>query len=171
MPAVTQKSCGNIAEQWSSPRTEGSRTFEVNMRAMRTIKSVGKGSTAFWSFMNILHRKFHHKTFQKRIEVFRGAASEAAQNVFSDAVAAVCELYKGMDPGFDQNITVVCSGTWITHGHTSHISVGIIIEFYSGLIIGSVAVSDYCHGCMLGPKESDDEYGECIEQHICQKKT
>lgn len=49
---------------------------------------------------------------------------EAAVNLFSDAAAAVREVYQEMDPAL--NIIVVFDKKWLTRGHTSHIGVGTL---------------------------------------------
>lgn len=54
---LTCTACGADAKNaWSSPRMENSKSFEVNIRAMQAIKTIGKGSAAlsnFWSVMNV----------------------------------------------------------------------------------------------------------------------
>ncbi|KAH8025109.1 hypothetical protein HPB51_003025 [Rhipicephalus microplus] len=57
-------SCGPIHSPWSSSRKSEGRAFEVNLRAMQAIKSIGKGPTAlndFWATMNVSHRGIHQK--------------------------------------------------------------------------------------------------------------
>ncbi|CAN7978839.1 unnamed protein product, partial [Ixodes persulcatus] len=78
-----------------------------------------------------------------------------------DAVEAVRKVYKEMDGTFTKNVTVVYDGTWMTRGHTSHIGVGTVIEFYTGLVLDSVVLSNLCLACTLGQKE----------EHACQKNT
>ncbi|XP_077536306.1 uncharacterized protein LOC144148663 [Haemaphysalis longicornis] len=173
--------CGTLDKEWSSPRIEGRRIFDINVRAMQAVKSIGKGATAltdFWSVMNVSHRGLHHKTFQKHqkhfrsiSEEFRPASEAAVDNVFADAAAAVREVYLEMDPAFNNNITVVYDGTWLTRGHTSHIGVGTVIEFYTGLVLDCAVLSNRCHGCTLGPKEGDESYDSWKASHICQKNT
>ncbi|KAG0425499.1 hypothetical protein HPB47_027353 [Ixodes persulcatus] len=79
---LTCSMCGAVTNGWSSPRKEDSRAFEVNLRSMQAMKSVGKGSTAltdFWSVMNVLHRGLRQKTFQGHLKnTFRPAADAAA---------------------------------------------------------------------------------------------
>ncbi|KAH9369519.1 hypothetical protein HPB48_019690 [Haemaphysalis longicornis] len=71
------------------------------------------------------------KTFQRHLKSeFRPASESAVENVFSDAAAAVREVYQEMDPPFNHNITVVCDGTWLMmeHGHMPHIGVGTVLH-------------------------------------------
>ncbi|XP_077501619.1 uncharacterized protein LOC144112676 [Amblyomma americanum] len=110
--------CGPIASHWSSKRKSEGRTFEVNIRAMQAIKTIGKGPTAlndFWATMNVSHRGLHQKTYQGHLKkLFKPGAEEAAQNIFADAVLAVKDVYSKMQPSSPSNITVVYDGTWLT---------------------------------------------------------
>lgn len=168
--------CGADADNaWSSLRMQNSRAFEVNVWAMQAIKTIGKSATAlidFWSVMNVSHRELHHKTFQNHLKgEFRPAAEVAVAHVFSEAVTAIREVYSQMEPTPTKNVTVVYDGTWMTCGHASYIGVGTVIEFYTGLVLDCIVLSNHCHGCMLGPKEGDDGYSDWKEAHVCQKNT
>lgn len=44
--ALRCSACGASETQWSSPREGGSRAFELNLRSVQAIKSIGKGATA-----------------------------------------------------------------------------------------------------------------------------
>lgn len=76
------------------------------MRSILAIKGIGKGSTALTDvllIMNVSYRGLHHKTFQGHINTtFRPSVDTAAASV-SDAVAAVRDVYRGMDPAFAKN--------------------------------------------------------------------
>lgn len=107
------------------------------------------------------YRGLHQKTFLGHLKVkSRPAASKSATNVRTDAAAAVKGIYTDMDLKFTKNITVIFYGTWMTRGHSSHIGVGAVTEFYSGLVLDFVVLSNYCHRCTLGPKPGDSEYDE-----------
>ncbi|KAH9364938.1 hypothetical protein HPB48_017967 [Haemaphysalis longicornis] len=166
---------GGSSAAADSNEEEGSRAFEVNLRSVQAIKSTGKGATAltdFWSVMNVSYRGLHQKTFQGHLKAkFGPAANKSATNVCADAAEAVKGVYADMDPTYTKNITVIYDGTWMTRGHSSHIGVGAVIEFYSGLELDFVVPSNYCHGCTLGPKPGDSNYNEWRQTHQCQKNT
>lgn len=96
--------CGSISSHWSSQRKEDSRVFDVNIRSMQAIKTIGKGQTALndlWATMNVSHRGLHHKTYQGHLkQLFKPAAEVASDKVFADAVVAVKRVYREMDTGF-----------------------------------------------------------------------
>lgn len=102
--------------QWSSPREEGSLAFEVNLRSVQAIKSIGKGATTLTDCLSVMHvpyRGLHQKTFHAHLKAkFRPAASKSATNVYADAVAAMQGVYTEMDPTFTKNITVIYDGTY-----------------------------------------------------------
>ncbi|KAG0410805.1 hypothetical protein HPB47_012080 [Ixodes persulcatus] len=172
---LTCSTCGVVSNHWSSPRQEDSRAFEVNLKSMQAMKSVGKGATAltdFWSVMNVSYRGMHHKTFQGHLKSkFSPAADTAAAGVFTDAVNAVRKVYEEMNPTFTKNVAVIYDGTWMTRGHTSHIGVGTVIEYYIGLVLDSVVLSNLCHGCAVGPKPDAEGYSQWVQSHKCQRNT
>lgn len=64
--ALSCSTCGSISSHWSSQRMDDSRVFDVNIRSMQAIQTIGKGQTALndlWATMNISHRGLHHKTY------------------------------------------------------------------------------------------------------------
>ncbi|KAH8021134.1 hypothetical protein HPB51_012529 [Rhipicephalus microplus] len=74
----------------------------------------------------------HHKTFQKHLkETFRKPEATALEKFYADSATAVMKTYKEMDPSFCKDITVVYDGTWHKRGHTSHIGVGSVIDFFT----------------------------------------
>lgn len=82
----------------------------------------------------------------------------------------LCTSLPRYGPCFQQHYGVY-DGTWLTRGHTSHIGVGTVIEFYTGLVLNCAVLSNRCHGCTLGPKEGDESYDSWKASHICQKNT
>ncbi|KAH7932908.1 hypothetical protein HPB49_004680 [Dermacentor silvarum] len=83
------------------------------------------------------------------------------------AVAAVKKVYSEMEVGFTKNVTVVYDGTWLTRSHSSHVGVGCITEFHTGLVLDSVVLSNFCIGCSLGPAECNPTYLQWRQQHQC----
>ncbi|KAG0415448.1 hypothetical protein HPB47_007390 [Ixodes persulcatus] len=148
--------CDLREARFSSPTVEGAANitpFEVNLRALQGIQSIGKGVTAlsdFCAWMNLSHRGLHYKTFQGHLrKVVRvcesiAAASEAA------SVEVIKELYSDLLQAVN-NIDVIFDGTWMTRGRSSHIRVGCIIEMYTGLVIDHVVLSNFCLGSALEP--------------------
>ncbi|KAG0425075.1 hypothetical protein HPB47_027735 [Ixodes persulcatus] len=114
--------------------------FEVSMRAMKGIQSIGKGVTALADFcacMNLYHR-----------------ASKVA------SVVVVKKLYADFSNPV-ANIDVVFDGSWMTSssGHPEELRGGCIVKLYSGLVLDHLVYSVFCLGRALGPEE--ESYSDC----------
>ncbi|KAM7310091.1 uncharacterized protein ISCGN_007049 [Ixodes scapularis] len=166
--------CEFEKKQFSSPRVAGTAKitpFEVNMRAMKGIQSIGKGVTALADFcasMNLSHRGLHHKTFQGHLKTHVQACEKSA----SASEAASSEVVKRLYADFLNpvgNIDVIFDGSWMTRGRSSHIGVGCIVELYSGLVLDHVVYSNFCLGCALGPEPEEEGYGDWYAAHECQR--
>lgn len=94
-----------------------------------------------------------------------------AQNVYNDAAAAVKKANKEIDKSFTKNVAVIFDGTWHTRGYRSHIGIGSVIEYHTGLILDAVVLSNFCLGCQTGLKAEDEGYQEWKGTHECQKNT
>ncbi|KAH6925700.1 hypothetical protein HPB50_008573 [Hyalomma asiaticum] len=126
---LTCSSCDFAERHFSSPRVDGPTTitpFEINLRAVKGIQSIGKGVTALADFcatLNLSHRGLHHKTFRGHMDTMVDACQAAASASEKANVEVVKTLYKDFlsPPG---NIDVIFDGTWKTRGHKSNIGVG-----------------------------------------------
>ncbi|KAH9383266.1 hypothetical protein HPB48_024383 [Haemaphysalis longicornis] len=118
--------------------------------------------------MNLSHRGLHHKTFQAHLRKVVQVCEDTAAASEADSVHAIKDLYSdlGQPPN---NIDVMFDGTWMTRGRSSHIGVGCIIEVYTGLVIDHVVLSNFCLGCAIGPKASDEGYEDWLAEHECQR--
>ncbi|KAH7932905.1 hypothetical protein HPB49_004677 [Dermacentor silvarum] len=115
--------------------------LDVNVRAIMATKKIRKGQMALndlWTTMNVSHRGLHHKIFQKYLKKFR--EPEGMEQFYSESAPAVKKVYK-MDTSFCRDITVSYNGTWHKRGHMSHIGVGAIIEYHTGVILDAIVLS------------------------------
>lgn len=173
---LTCSVCDHRVESFSSPRTEGSGNitpFEVNIRALKSIQSIGKGVTALSDFcagMNLSHRGLHDKTFQAHLRKVVQVCEDTAAASESDSVRVIKDLYRDLAQP-PNNIDMMYDGMWMARGRTSHIGVGCIIEVYTGLVIDHVVLSNFCLGCAIGPTPSYDGYDDWLAEHECQKNT
>ncbi|CAN7974947.1 unnamed protein product, partial [Ixodes persulcatus] len=104
-------------------------------------------------------------------KTFREPEALCVEKFYAESAVAVKTACKKMDPGFCKDITVVYDGTWHKRGHTSHIGVGSVIEYHTGLILDAVVLSNLCLGCQTGPKPGDQGYDSWHMHHVCQKNT
>lgn len=62
---------------------------------------------------------------------------------------------QGTNPDGDealQDVPFSYNGTCNKRGHTSHFGIGVAIELKTGLILDYAVVTNYCHGCRIGPQ-------------------
>ncbi|KAM7295709.1 uncharacterized protein ISCGN_020982 [Ixodes scapularis] len=167
--------CEVVTHTWSSPRKVDSNAFDVNLRAISAIRSIGKGQTAlndFWAVMNVSHRGLHHKTYQDHLKnTVSKSAAATAEKIYTESAAAVKSTYREMNPDFTKDVAVVYDGTWLKRGYSSHVGVGSVIEYDTGLILDAEVLSNLCHGCQTGPKLGEERYSEWHQNHECQKNT
>ncbi|KAL8590770.1 hypothetical protein ACOMHN_066918 [Nucella lapillus] len=111
-------------------------------------------------------------------ETLNTKATEAADEHLKEAVQEVRRTYidKGLGKPDDEgilNIVISVDGSWQQRGHKSHNGVVTVIEHHTGLIVDSVALSNYCYQCQTGQKVTDAGYREWQRRHQpqCQKKT
>ncbi|XP_070395670.1 uncharacterized protein [Dermacentor albipictus] len=171
---LTCSNCDFAERHFSSPRVPKKSNiapFEVNLRAMKGIQSIGKGATAlvdFCAIMNLSRRGLHHKTFRGHMDTMVKACQAVATATEAASVKVVMDMYKNFlnPPG---NVDVIFDGTWKTRGHNSNIAIGCIIELYTGLVLDHVVLSRYCRGCQGAPDPNDDGYGDWAVNHKCMK--
>ncbi|CAN7982563.1 unnamed protein product, partial [Ixodes pacificus] len=168
---LTCSSC-DFVESISSQRVAGEAKitpFEINLRAMKGIQSIGKGATALADFcatLNLSHRGLHHKTFRGHTDTMVQACQAAATEAAS--VKVVKDVYESfLNPA--GNVDIIFDGTWKTRRHNSNITVGCFLELYTGLVLDHVVLSRYCRGCQGAPDPEDDSYGDWAINHKCMK--
>ncbi|KAM7293101.1 uncharacterized protein ISCGN_026231 [Ixodes scapularis] len=118
-----------------------------------------------------VHLRTHFLT-QEEIEA-AAVRRDAVQTELSSTSATERKLQamqRGPTPG-TVDVTIMYDGTWHKRGYTSHIGVGAVIEYHTGLILDAVVLSNLCLGCQIGPKPGDQNYHTWHQHHICQKNT
>ena len=88
---------------------------------------------------------------------------------YSKAVQAVRSFYCCMDSKLDPDSTIPIivsyDGTWHKRGHSIHYGVGVVIELYTGLVIDTHVVSNYCAKCVKRPDPNDPKYEQWCTTH------
>ena len=84
----------------------------------------------------------HHKTFHSHAKAMYSKLEMLEDRVFGQTVACVREVHakhSGITAAEDVlNISVSFDGTWLTHGHSSHIGVGYVVDLLTGLCIDAL---------------------------------
>lgn len=170
---VACSGCGEVAKAAHSPLLESSRQPELPVRLGVASRNCGINFTKMTNFFGGMDAPppMHLKTYQAVSDKVHRAAMDAALKVMQESAQAVRREKGAEDSGAVVDVCVSFDGTWHKRGHTSHFGLGAVIELDSGLVLDFSVASNYCHGCSIGPKESEDGHEEWIETHkeTCQK--
>ena len=111
----------------------------------------------------------HLRTYQRVAQYVHDASILALNVCYSKAVQAVRSFYCSMDSNLDPDSTIPIivsyDGTWHKRGHSSHYGVGVVIELYTGLVIDTHVVSNYCAKCVKRPDPNDPKYEQWCTTH------
>ena len=168
----------NVFKSWSSPSVRPSGRHDINLRTVLASKESGVHHARLSKLFSLmsLPEPMHHKTYQaisRDVNIAVVAASE--QCMFRSAAIVRDKLEEQPSTSTADTdapgITVSYDGTWHKRGHSSHVGVGVAIDFDSGLVLDAQVVSNFCNGCLRGPKPDADGYAEWLVNHRidCQK--
>ena len=149
------------------------KTSEVNLLVVASGRNCGIGYNKTHKFLAGLDvpQPLHLTTYQSVAKKVHSAAIIAAQASMSRAGEVIRRLQNL--PSGQQYTPVVVSydGTWHKRGHSSHHGIGIVIDLSTGFVLDYKVLSNYCHGCMIGPKPKDKGYQAWHSKHKpkCQK--
>ena len=173
--------CGYIASCETTPsvREGKKKTSEANLLVSAASRNCGIGYQKMCKFLGGLNipQPMHLKTYQAIAQQVHRAAVGAAEKSMQVAAQAVWDMYSRQNPTLqvqaDDMVQVVVSydGTWHKRGHSSHHGLGVVIELSTGLVLDYKVLSNYCHGCAIGPEVSSPKYAAWKEKHVhkCQR--
>ncbi|GFR73889.1 hypothetical protein ElyMa_000415600 [Elysia marginata] len=151
----------------------GGRRKDVTKTVVLAAKESGLGYKALCNFFSILNmpKPLHHKTFQQISSSVHTAAVAEAEKCMKKAADRVVTSTTVGNPGkLPVPATAVSyDGTWHKWEHSSHFGVGVVIDCKSGFVLDTQVLSNYCHGCEVGPKPESPLYLQRRAKHSCQK--
>ncbi|GFU72834.1 uncharacterized protein TNCV_2782991 [Trichonephila clavipes] len=128
--------------------------FDVNMRIVQGILSLGLGYSALETFCMHMHLSImSSKTFNSyKAKVLNGHLVGSNQ-LLCDVRKNVREAYDSKNDKDIVDIRVSYDGSWLKRGHTSNIGVRCVIDLLTGFVIDYEVMSKRC--------------GECEQEKIC----
>ncbi|GFW71715.1 uncharacterized protein TNCV_219291 [Trichonephila clavipes] len=122
--------------------------FDVNMRIVQGILSLGLGYSALEKFcMHMNLSIMSSKTFNSyKAKVLNGYLVGSNQ-LLVDVRKNVREAYGSKNDKDIVDIGVSYDGSWLTRGHTSNIGVGCVIDLLTGFVIDYEVMSKRCGEC------------------------
>ena len=162
---------GNIFfSNFTSPRR---KRKDITKRVVLAAKDSGLGYDGLCIFFSILNvpKPMHHKTFQSVSASVHDSAVAAANTCMQRAAEQIAATTTVINPGQLQYpaTTVSFDGTWHKRGHSSYHGVDVAMDCTTCLVLDTQVLSNYCHGCEVGPKAEDDNCINWRASHHCQK--
>ena len=166
--------CDNCEENvFSQATAPGGKRKDITKRLVLASKECGLGYEGLCKFFAALNVKqpLHNKTYQTIANTVHSAAVSEAEKVMKKASEHVVATTTERNPGSLKIPATAISfdGTWHKRGHSSHSGVGVVIDSKSGLVLDTQTLSNYCHGCEVGPKTDDSKYITWRADHQCQR--
>lgn len=162
--------CHHSVSFWSSDHvqigqdetgSEKSTYYDVNIRCVYALRSIGKGSSAGEMFCGVMNLPPPPRKFSKYNSVVGSSVEDIAQESMKEAVEEAVELNKeNPDAQNPRDLTVALDGTWQKRGHTSQNGVITATSVDTGKVIDVVIKSKHCR-C---PKRLKDEH-----EDMCRK--
>ena len=157
-----------VSESFLSDRVGGtaskSAPFEVNMKSVLAFMGIGCGFSAMkdWAsvmnFSNVGNSSSYQKTKSKIVQ----GSLDTCEKIMGQSAVAVRQKYAeiGVLPDSDRiiNIAVSFDGSRQRRGHSSHNRIATVIDLLTGLPLDFEYLSNFCHKCAVGPKESDPDF-------------
>lgn len=115
--------CGDVSSEWSLPHVDGDQKinpFTANLlgaRAMQATSNRQTASNSVFATMNISYHGLHTKTWQAYVKKKLAPASKLTSEHTSSF-----RYYAELNLNNPGNIAVSYDGSWMTRGHSSHIS-------------------------------------------------
>lgn len=132
------KHCGFEKDFYSSKKTT-SNAFDVNVRCVYGLRSVGKGKAAAETLCAVMDLPKPPSRFQYYNKIISKAAEETAESSMIEAArGAVIENDGSID------IAACFDGSWQKRGHTSLNGVFTVTSMDTGKVLDCVCLSKYC---------------------------
>ena len=171
--------CGSIATEMSSVRSSTNHnSYDVNRPIEASAVASGMGFTQTMNFFSLMGmpKPMSSRQWHNYKGTINTKAGEAVEEHLQEAVKEVRRTYvdRGLGMPDDEgvmDIVVSVDGSWQKRGHKSHNGVVAVVEHHTGLIIYSVALSNYCRHCNSAPKPDDPGFVAWQRNHQlhCQK--
>ena len=159
---AVRSDCGYEKETYTSKTIEkethekGMKTFEVNMRAVYAMRTVGLDHTGLdkiCCMMNLSKTIMTVKNFNRISDTLSDVAKHVAETSMNHAV--VLKRISNVDV---LDIGVSVDGTWQRRGFCSLNGVVAALSVANGKVIDVERMSRYCRGCAVNTRRLQDDH-------------
>ena len=128
--------------------------------------SAMKDWASVMNFSNVGNSSSYQKTKSKIVQ----GSLDTCEKIMGQSAVAVRQKYAeiGVLPDSDRiiNIAVSFDGSRQRRGHSSHNRIATVIDLLTGLPLDFEYLSNFCHKCAVGPKESDPDFVDWQKKHM-----
>lgn len=132
------KHCGYKKQFYSSEKSE-SNAYDINLRCVYGLRSIGKGKAAAEVFCAVMDLPKPPTRFQRYNNIISKATEEVAECSMVDAARGAVIENDG-----NSDIAACFDGTWQKRGHTSLNGVFTVTSMDTGKVLDCVCLSKYC---------------------------
>lgn len=154
--------CSNCQEndRTMSSKITKNRLYEINMRFVYALRSIGKGVAAAKTLCAVLNLPQPPLKFSRYNDLLLNALSFVTE---ASMVNAAHEAVKENNGSSD--IAAVFDGTWQKRGHTSLNGVITATSFDTGKVVDVECLTKFCHGCIKNPNKKVEHQTNCLKNH------
>lgn len=161
--------------EWCKEKSKR-RTFDVNIRMVKAISSIGKGYAALERFCIALNMKpMAHTSYDSILLKVQRGTETSTQELLVKARQEVKKAHIEVNPLLEEttviDIAVSYDGSWHKRGHSSAYMVGCVVDILTGFVIDYEVLSKHCQWCSINSREYDDDDPEFYfikEGHQCE---
>ena len=153
--------CSYFQNFYTSKRVDNtSKAFEVNRRAVLSMRNIGIGHQGLVKFCNIMNMlpPMNVNSYTDHIQAIHAAAKHVANDSMERAAQGVKEFYDSEDDGIC-DVGISADGTWRRRGYSSLYGVVSGISLVTGKVLDVEVMSKVCRECTSwSGKEDTEEY-------------
>ena len=162
--------CGFFKEFYTS-KPAGKNGFEVNKRAVYSMRSCGQGYSGIQKFCALMNmpKPMTANNFDKITKTLKHATQKVAENTMKDAAKEIRSKDNVPEDGV-VDAGVSCDGSWQRRGFSSLNGVVTAISIDTGKILDTEPITRTCKACKLQEntkKSSPEEYEDWKATHKC----
>ena len=151
----------------SVQNSEGNKAFDINKRAVYTMRALGHGHAGLEKFtaMMDMPKPMASTTYDKLVKTIASAVKTVAENTMSEAAE---EIRQKETTTVDTGVS--CDGSWQRRGYSSLNGVFTAISLVNGKVLDVESMSRSCKGCVLKKellKTDPTAYAQWRNSHVC----
>ena len=164
---IVCENCDHISDFHTSKKCGSSKSYDVNRRAVYTMRAIGQGFAGLEKFTSLMNmpKPMTQRNYDKIVKTISRYTKEVAEETMAEAVEEVKEGSIGV-----VDIGVSVDGSWQRRGYSSLNGVVTAISMTNGKILDCEPMSRICKACNLKNKlrkTNITAYENWKASHVC----